>query len=262
MLATCSSDLHLELLEDSLPSWVSTIGDPGCTVCILAGDIGNPFNSTYATLLDSLSSRFNHVIIVAGNHEYYNEVPMAQVEKQIQQVISNLPHSDRVHFLNRSTVEIEGIRFVGCTLWSNINSLPVGSCLSMNDFFRIQDLSISDDDSLDQMKCKYQELYRKDLHWLEDCLAEEGNWKKTVVITHYLPSYRMIAPRYKNHPLTPFFSSCLDHLVKKANFWFCGHSHSATKTVIGNCTCILNPRGYEGEETDWNPHLTVDLLAE
>ena len=105
------SDLHLEFKHviEILP----TIDVCSRILCLL-GDIGYPDSKVYQEFLLSQAERFEHVIVISGNHEYYKQKSHELADAQIQE-ICNL--RTNLHFLNRTTFELDGVVFLGCTLW-------------------------------------------------------------------------------------------------------------------------------------------------
>jgi predicted phosphodiesterase len=72
-----ASDLHLEFykyinLSDFFD--ISSINES--ITLILAGDIGYPYHNNYETFLSECSKLFKHIILIAGNHEYYCGYPI------------------------------------------------------------------------------------------------------------------------------------------------------------------------------------------
>ncbi|CAH6420379.1 Hypothetical protein HVR_LOCUS1177 [uncultured virus] len=90
-------------------------------------------------------------------------------------------------------------------------------------------------------------------------LAGSQGYDYTVVITHHLPSYKLIDGKYADNPLNSFFANHLDELVAKADIWCCGHSHSSAQAIVGTCRCYLNPVGYSGESTGFNQNILIPV---
>lgn len=66
-----------------------------------------------------------------------------------------------------------------------------------------------------------------------------------IVITHHLPSYKSIHPKYSHLSDTNgAFASNLDDLVKLSYMWMHGHTHTSFDYKIGDTRVICNPRGY------------------
>lgn len=98
------SDLHLEF---ALFQPAETDHD----VVILAGDIGvGP--ETIAEAAHLFAGK--PIIFVPGNHEYYNTVL-----NECAEIMRNKAKGLGVHFLDNDEVVIDGVRFIGSTLWTD-----------------------------------------------------------------------------------------------------------------------------------------------
>lgn len=250
-----ASDLHLEF------DWIkskslSTILKPCAPFLVLAGDIGSPVKSSYKEFLTECSKQWEHVFVVAGNHERYGGIP---VEK-CREIIDTIAEKN-IHFMNRDRIDIDSIpvSFLGCTLWSDISGADNKERIrtGMND---CRSIGCTPEDIL--------EWYYQDKKWLEEELArcrEEG--RGAVVITHHLPTYEVIAEKWKGHPLTVGFASHLDYLITEpVRAWICGHSHTASTLYMQGpkvpIPVTLNPRGYPGEfRTGFSPEIFVDVCT-
>jgi predicted MPP superfamily phosphohydrolase len=70
------SDLHLEFIkENKIDKFIQNIPSGSHTdeICIIAGDIGNPYKSNYNTFMEFLTNNFKKSFVITGNHEYYNK---------------------------------------------------------------------------------------------------------------------------------------------------------------------------------------------
>ena len=129
------SDLHIEF--DGLAPWhMPVIEGESEMVLILAGDItanhnrwkDNPARDLYSPWIKDVCGRHKAVIYVPGNHEHYAG-HMENVEAHWRGMAN---HIDNLHFLNRDTVMVDGVRFIGCTMWTELPPTQVTSV--MNDF--------------------------------------------------------------------------------------------------------------------------------
>jgi predicted phosphohydrolase len=96
------SDLHIEFADFTPPP---TDAD----VTVLAGDIG-----VGMAALDWTHLNFPEmpVVYVLGNHEYYRH-DLALLGQMKKAALSN------VHILENDCVVLEGVRFLGATLWTD-----------------------------------------------------------------------------------------------------------------------------------------------
>lgn len=254
------SDLHLEQRQkiNTLQQFVDTykqIGRKGYNIndqlnkqriLILAGDIGYPTDKNYWTFLEDCSNRYKHVICVAGNHEYYNEYNnMDQIDDLIRTKSQELfDLNGNFHYLNNSTITIDGVKYIGSTLWSNLDSTRKKDIThGLNDFYSIQ-MNFCKRFTFDD----YQKRHQRDLLWLQNELNQTVSTNTTnfVVITHHLPSEQLIHTKYKSHPINSAFFTNLDHVIK-GKLWIAGHTHTPMTKIIGSTKVIVNPFGYASE---------------
>ena len=98
------SDLHIEFQSYEYP-------DCDSDVVVLAGDIhtkGQGVKWAIENILDK------PVIYVLGNHEYYGKTYPKLVAE-----VKELARGTNVHILERDVVTINGVNFLGCTLWTD-----------------------------------------------------------------------------------------------------------------------------------------------
>lgn len=138
----------------------------------------------------------------------------------------------KYHPLINDTIVIDGVTFVGSTLWSWIpESEETKAELCLNDFKRTS-ITIE----------QYKYLHKEAVEFLNKTIKNTET--PIIVATHHLPSYKMIAPKFQSHPLNCCFASHCDFLLHpKVSKWICGHSH-APHTYK---QCSSNPIGYPYE---------------
>lgn len=102
------SDIHLESGPYELPAGLD------CDVIVAAGDIGVGLQG-----LEWLKTLGKPVVYVAGNHEYWskreNPVDMFDLQDQLRAAAAG----SNVHYLENDAVVIDGVRFIGATLWTS-----------------------------------------------------------------------------------------------------------------------------------------------
>lgn len=246
------SDLHLELSPWEPPKVQAD-------VTVLAGDI---HSHTHA--LSWIEQYIEgQVIYVPGNHEFYG-AELHGIRAELKRRAST-----RVHVLDNAAIELDGVRFLGSTLWTDY--MLYGSGDEMARAMREAKRSLIDHEAI---RCaprslfsptQAQELHRESVAWLTAQLYTETN-KKTVVVTHHLPSLQSVAERFKAHPLSAAFASNLDHLVQRADIWIHGHTHDNFDYNLGKCRVVCNPRGYVRQHHDTitteNPEFDPERVIE
>jgi len=251
------SDIHLELMRGR--TWAPPSLD--VDVIILAGDIGRHTHGL-EWAVSTLSNRPNapKVVYVAGNHEYYDAHLglLAEMQK---------PNWKPVHFLERNTLELPGLRILGCTLWSGFSlygedmveaSMAIAR-KSINDYRLIEAHGgrlLEPKDTL--------ALHRKSVRWLDETLAQPFDGK-TIVVTHFAPHRRCVAPQHQGGNITPYFVTDLAWLMEKhrIDVWCYGHTHTNIKFIAENdCRVVSNQRGYEREFLAGGMDYSFDFLME
>jgi predicted phosphodiesterase len=244
------SDLHLERDE----AYALPRSFPEHDVVVLAGDIAGPAALTIAWLRRRENfATGKPILYVAGNHEFYGRVIEDETAwaRRVQ-----IESPSRVHFLDADIVPIiDGVRFLGCTLWTDyalhgdvaLGMLAAG--MGLNDHKRI---GIRDphDGRLRPFKPR-DALHRHRLEraWLMSQLAIEHGGP-TVVITHHGCAPGSVHPRHLVDrvagQLNPAFVSDLTEVIDRYQpaLWIHGHTHDSRDYMIGGTRVLCNPKGY------------------
>jgi len=253
------SDLHLELNEDR--NGVPNLGEG--EILILGGDIlcarhfktDGPLHKVYDDFLQKCVKNFDEVLYVAGNHCFYGY----NYEGTWKVLKEHLPPS--IHLLENDYVKIKDTIFLGCTLWADFrkeNPLEMmESGRYMNDYKTIRIgpnyRKLNPDDTLG--------FHKKSKQFLLDTLPKFEN-QKVWVLTHHSPSYQSIHPKYKTFSCNGAFCSDLDDLIlnhPQIKYFSHGHVHSSFRYSIGGCEVICNPKGYPGENPDFDLNLEIEI---
>jgi predicted phosphohydrolase len=104
-----ASDLHLEFLEGLFPDYRG-VEPCDADVLVLAGDIANG-----TRVLDLFAGWPCPVVYVPGNHEYYGSDIAALAGSFAQRAAT----SADVQVLAPGVWIHQGVRFIGCTLWTD-----------------------------------------------------------------------------------------------------------------------------------------------
>lgn len=254
------SDIHLEFDRFDLP--VNLEFD----VAVFAGDISKPLAHSVSWLAAQRDGplRRKPVILVPGNHEYYGfEMNAAREEGR------ELAERLGIHLLDPGTVTIDGVRFVGATLWTDfelygrsIASKNVAS-RGMNDFRRIR--LERDGKRRDFTPNDALALHRHDRAFIESSLSQPFSGP-TIVVTHHAPHPDSIPTEFRGDPLTPAFTSNLAGLILQyqPTLWVHGHDHHQHDYLVGNTRIVANPAGYPHrgggrENPQFDPHFIIEV---
>jgi predicted phosphohydrolase len=252
MKIRCLSDLHLEFLKsDEIEDFIKQIpvGDED-EVCVLAGDVGNPYLQSYDVFMNFIRQSFKKTFVITGNHEYYNKWGIRKTNAYLDEYFRKF---DNITFLNNTCEHYENHWFVGTTLWCKI-TYPE---------FEINDVNIIPD--FDHHTCN--ELNKLNVAFLTDALK---TYDDCIIITHHLPSESLIDPKYRTKRMEPYnqwFFTNLDDLIKlyssyenKINCWIYGHTHTPSYCKKYGIPFLCNPIGYprENKKPNFGRNITFD----
>jgi len=288
MKIAIASDVHLEFGDLILKN------EENADVLILSGDIcvaadfrksdpygiiGKGKSERYIDFFSRCAFEFPKVLYVAGNHEHYHG-DYAETFTILRNFLGHIPN---LHILDKENVTIDGVTFIGGTLWTDMNAQDPVTLAHirgvMNDFRIIQNstemvsyktmVNAYDADGnvkLDENGQPIQQAefhkrparftpedtvqdHKKMLQYIQvttDMLGKNTN--KYVVVGHHAPSKASTHPRYKEEVLmNGAYSSRLDQFIldnPQIKLWTHGHTHEEFDYMIGSTRVVCNPRGY------------------
>jgi len=223
------SDIHLGDGDFEVP-------DVDADVVVLAGDVGVGTQGVQWAM-----ECFDvPVIYVAGNHEYQDaSLTMDEHMEQMKMAAEGA----NVTVLDNEGVVIDGVRFLGTTLWTDCSHLLHCDRNIMLDW----DV---DDGYLDAKKMN--RMFEESCTFLEDELAKPFDGK-TVVVTHHAPSMQSIHEGYVDNSMNDCYATDIENMMTGADVWVHGHTHSNFDYNILGTRIVCNPRGYldcDGSEND------------
>jgi Icc-related predicted phosphoesterase len=274
------SDLHLEF-ED-----VNIKNESGADVLILSGDIlvaddlrNQPADLSLADIPDEgygrarralryrdfflrVSFQFEHVIYIMGNHEHYH----GKFDKSagiIRETIGYL-NIHNIHLLDRDIKEIDGVHFVGGTMWTDCNKgdpmtqYHLEHC--MTDFRVIR---IAGENFKKFLPMRTVMEFTKTRDYFKTVIGNLPKDAKIVVCSHHAPSHLSIHEIYKNDTLmNGGYSSDLSEFIldhPQIKLWTHGHMHNNFDYMIGDTRVVCNPKGYPGENGDFENNLILEI---
>ncbi|SCK11232.1 Predicted phosphoesterases, related to the Icc protein [Variovorax sp. HW608] len=270
------SDLHAEFEPFEAPESLDY------DVAVLAGDIVAPGRVIASWLRSPVRFGDKPVVQIAGNHEYYESVlNQEEAEMRLQ------AKEQGVHFLDCDEVVLGGVRFLGCTLWTDFGlriddpGFPGQPVRMLSDRYR--SMTESSRYLADYTAIRIEEprtsnsrgtrrlipmdtllIHRRHRAWLRRKLAEPFAGP-TVVVTHHAPHRKSLAPRYaEDWSSGGFVNEMPPEFFKVPVLWIHGHTHDSFDYRVDGCRVVSNPRGYmnwhgEFENARFNPGLVIEV---
>lgn len=260
------SDLHNEFLEGRAQSrgdfnyktWTGNIPQTDADIIVLAGDIDIGARGIKWAVEES-NRLDKKIIYVSGNHEYYSREYFTNLKN-----MRDAANDSNVYFLENNEIQIDGIRILGSTLWTDYNVVPgldtylvMKECgHALNDHRVIR---IAGDNEYFSPK-DARRIHIESVNWLKSKLNEDTDCRATLVVTHHGPSELCQHIKYPVSPISAAFHSDLTQLVEKADCWVYGHTHSNLDVMVGKCRLVSNQSGYPREDVpDFNSIKIVEL---
>jgi predicted phosphodiesterase len=231
-----ASDLHLEYLERRFPHFRG-VEPAEADVLVLAGDV-----ATGTRALDLFADWPCPVVFVPGNHEFYG----ASVPAVLAEFARRAADFPNVTVLAPGVCEVAGVRFIGCTLWTDYavfgEAARPAAMYACGEFIS-DHTAIKAEGNLPFSPGTARALHLAQRHWLESRLAEPFAGK-TVVITHHAPHPGSIHPRFATQLTSAAFASDLGSCLGTADLHIHGHTHDSFDYRVGNTRVVANPMGY------------------
>lgn len=265
-VAVCS-DLHLEFQDLILKN------EENADVLILSGDIlvaqdlhdhpemdyGMYSNVNLADLgrrqetalrfrdfLKRCSFQFPHVVYVAGNHEFYH----GKWKATLQYLRNECTKFNNIYFLECDVKVIDGVSFVGATLWTDMNKGDPLTLHAINDMMNDFKIIRNDEHGYTKLRPAHA-MYRhqQTISYFKTVLTDMKD-KKVVVVGHHAPTKQSTHPKYQNDVLmNGGYSSDLSEFIldhPQIVLWTHGHTHDPFDYMVGSTRIVCNPRGYAG----------------
>jgi predicted phosphodiesterase len=235
------SDLHFEVHADHGKSFVDSLDPSGCDVVVLAGDIAA--HECLYKALDMFCQKFERVIHVPGNHEYYY-AGRGKVHNTLQKIKGK--HSDRLTLLDRGIFSWKGKRILGTTMWFPKTPAAAEVLSTWSDASAIAG-------------------FQKWVSWENQqsvAFLRREMREGDIVVTHYLPSWRSVHPKYAGEASNLLYVCDVEDLIleRKPALWIHGHTHNELDYTIGSTRVVCHPFGYHGECTpNYDDAFTVEV---
>lgn len=221
------------------------------TVLFLAGDIEElVHHERYLNIVTECSNIYKHVIIVAGNHEYYG----LSIDNANDMLLNISSCFDNVSVLNNDSIIIDDVYIFGGTMWSDFNKseFVLNEAKNyMNDYTYIKGLE----------PIQTVHIMKDFIKKLKKFLHERDASDKIMVMSHHAPSFKSVSENFKGNFMNGAFCSDLEDLISSSNiqYWIHGHVHTTFDYMIDNTRILCNPYGYSLTE---NPLFQQTMILE
>jgi DNA repair exonuclease SbcCD nuclease subunit len=210
----------------------------------------------FMTFFEQCSSSFKHVLYIMGNHEHYHG-DFATSANILRTVLKEFPN---IHFMDKESITIDDVTFIGGTLWTDMNKEDPHTLYSikgvMNDFRIIQNsarkVTFKDEaGKFHEREARFcpedtVEDHKAMLAFIDETTKDKTD--KFVVIGHHSPCKLSTHPRYKEEAMmNGAYSSDLSEFIldrPQIKLWTHGHTHDPYDYMIGSTRIVCNPRGY------------------
>lgn len=261
-----ASDLHLEFYPKG--HYPEDILTPSAPVLALLGDIGIPHQESYARFLGQMSSKFELVLVVLGNHEFYQTQGLAQtsnpvltyeeIRSHVRGICAKLPN---VRLADREVFHIGGVRVICSTLWTHIPMHAAPYAGGINDYNYIYK---RDEGKTEPELISWEDTngwHDQELAFVVEQLTKSMTCKEknSLVLTHHSPMMNDTSSKQYQGPLQNqmnfAFSSPLEYLFRdygrtnnsNVHTWCFGHTHFCTSVEVHGTRVLANQLGYPGE---------------
>jgi len=238
------SDLHTEYHGDSGRKFIFEYLQPsGVDILIIAGDIGVGVDMVRALRLILGRYPETEVLYVPGNQDFYGMdiLYCLQQFKRLERKYQNL------HVLTNQVVSINGIQFVGSTLW-----------FPKQKGYQEYEGLISDFAMIPEFRKHVFKQHKKAVKFLQWHVTNNS-----IVISHHLPSHTSLPLQYVNDPVSMFFVSSMEELMieRKPKLWVHGHIHESCNYMLHKTHVVCNPLGFINRKVNaqFIPNMMIDM---
>ena len=209
------------------------------------------------TFVTTQLRKYERVLYVMGNHEHWGEF-VEDSAVRLKLFLENYAPNTRL--LDNEKEEIDGVVFMGTTLWANCGFGTAEEWLinnGMRDFSRIRTRHPPLSPHALHRESGHRAFQPSDAHrlhqqnkqWLLDSTPKD---RPVVLITHHAPSFKSgHGVEYNTAYLDDAYcGNLVDYLLEHPNIKLAvhGHTHHPEHYRIGETLVISNPRGYFPDE--------------
>lgn len=255
------SDLHLDVNRGAAPDAI--FADRNFDVLAVAGDVRQDPVEAIRWLESQKAWADKSIVYVLGNHEFYDEDFDAARKAAARAARMTC---GRIHCLDPGVAIIDGVRFIGATLWSDLKAIVTAQPFMVAEQ-GLNDYRVIRRDGGRLRAIETAQEHDRQLAFIVEATKTPFDGA-TVVVTHHAPSMRSVTPIYKDDPVTICFASVLDDQMQRmvergVKLWIHGHVHNNARYRCG-VEVVCNPVGYgvfsgKRENSGFDPKLTIEI---
>lgn len=256
------SDVHLDFdigrhlyLSPTMVWRPTPLPEDSSSILVLAGDIW--FNNFAFKIspdgeswIGHVARRFEHVIIVLGNHDYWG-LSLQSAPRKAKEAVNLLPN---VTVLEQDTVVVSGVKFVGGTLWTDYGRDPMAMEAARAQIVDYKQITFGDNRARRRVRPQDMfEVHRQTAKFIFNNCAPDELGQPVIIVTHMAPCEQSIDPKYSHERLLnrAYYSNLEESIrthCKDVRLWVHGHIHKPVDYLLYGIRVLSNPRGYESYE--------------
>lgn len=251
------SDIHQDVNCSYAPFELKRMDREYDQTLLIAGDVAPLAFDYHWQVIHELADRFQEVVIIPGNHEYYGTTFPTPQEYALR-TIFDLPSNVEFH-LYPGLRKMDDVALAMSSLWTDLNGGKESTIFyvtrGMNDFCAIKSCETGNDISpIDWLKAHFD--HRHSMRVSADLCRGFGT---KIAMTHHAPTYQSVHLKYAGNYLNPAFCANADELLEQYDVWIHGHTHASMDYISAEgCRVICNPYGYKGENQNFDHYKILE----
>lgn len=265
------SDLHLEAqdIDFSMPKGeVLLIAGDLCNAKFLEGVRTDKYSEVHRERVDRFLSKaksnFKAVVLIAGNHEHYQFV----FNDTVPTMRANL---EGVTILDNESIDIDGVRFFGATLWSDFLGRSQ-VCMDnvrrrVGEFLLVKKRKVDNKGTAQLIKFQPEDALEEFDNSIQaiTSIRDDGFDGPVIIITHHAPSPQGLNPHFERNDMDGAFVSDLSLFIETMEnvpFWVHGHTHIRKNYQIGNTQVLANCLGFmdrDPSHVEFSPNRSFEV---
>ena len=240
LLYEIMSDLHVGQSTETPKPWLFS-GFDDCAFSIIAGDTSKGVWETLR-VVEALEATGRKVFFIDGNHEHYLNVDENRSIVETEELFFGKGNTGQVYVPEGC----ERIAVIGCNGWFRVEKeMPFWERLKRGEW--VGDVAGVNDAA------------ERHAAWMDEQLSNLSRGQKALVVTHTLPSIRLIRRKWHGHEGTelvynPFMEPIFEKHRNNILAWHHGHTHEVFLDNLFGVPVVCNPRGFSHNNREkWAP---------